>query len=348
MSNINALNGKLQELSNRLTKKDQLGKDYKKIVSDSLARIKAKITKILADHNKRVQNITQGSAENLEKTRVELETQLQKAQKQSRDALDAANQAAKKTQDELQNNLNDRNAQLNTLQRELQQPNPDRQSMQVIIEKLRQDLQTATDASAATNAQIEQLNAKLVAYDGMRDKMDALIQQLFNKVGEILAQVDAMSINQVDITELLQLLSDTEELFSNDDNSGSGSDDEGGGGLFSGFFGSPSNNVRTNNRDAGGFGPKGAGGFGPGGLPKRESRKANTAPGQNPLDNPIPNYKNQSGGKTKRRRGKKTKYRGGYVNKPKSATRKRHKRPRTSKSHSRRISRRGSSTSSSV
>jgi len=68
--------------------------------------------------------------------------------------------------------------------------------------------------------------------------------------------------------------------------------------------------------------------------------------------------KNRKGGSRRRRvtqkrrqthrKKRRTMHRGGYVNKPKSATRKRHKRPRTSKSHSRRISRRGSSTSSSV
>jgi hypothetical protein len=359
MSNIDALKGRLQELSNRLTAKDKLGKDYKKIVSDSLARIKAKITKILADHNKQVQDITQGSAENLEKTRAELVAQ----QARLKQASDAALEGARRNQDELQNNLAATNQQLNDLQAELNKPSPDTQSMQVIIEKLRQDLQTATNASAAANGQIVELTARLVAYDGMRDKMDKLVQSLIDQIGKILTQVEIMSINQDDVVELMQLLDDTENLFPKDDGAPPGNDD---GGIFDELFGSSSsNNVRPNNKGAGGSDSSGPSDFIPppdnedsgdesrrvasrpvktglGGLPIREPRIPNTAPGQyDPgLLKPIESNKNLAGGKTKRRRGKRTMHRGGYVEAKKSATRNRRNRPRTS-------SRRRSSSSSS-
>jgi hypothetical protein len=327
---MDTLKNRLLELSNRLTIKDKLGKDYKKIVSDSLARIKAKITKIITDHNKQVQDITQGSAENLEKTRAELVAQ----QAQLKQASDAALEAAKRNQDKLQNNLDDTNKQLNDLQTELNKPNPDTQSMQVIIEKLRQDLQSAQNDSAAANDQIAQLTERLKTYDGMREKMDELVKSLLAKIGDILAQVDAMSINQGDITELLRLLNETEDMFPKD---GAAPDDDGGG-LFGNLFGGPSG--------AGAGGPSiyaaPQGNSAGSGLPApRIPRGANTAPGQSAVV-PIP-PRDQNAGKTKRRRGKKT-MRGGYVEKLRA--KKTRKRPRTSKRRSGRRTNASSASSS--
>jgi len=339
MADIVLLQNKLQGLSEKIKTKDALGKDYKKIVSDSLARIKAKITKILADHNKRVQDITTGSADNLEKTRAELAAQ----QARLKQASDAALEAAKRNQDKLQNNLDDTNKQLNDLQTELNKPNPDTQSMQVIIEKLRQDLQSAQNDSAAANAQIAQLTERLKAYDGMRDKMDELVKNLLAKIGDILAQVDAMSINQGDITELLQLLNETENMFPNDDGSASGNGGEGG--IFGNLFGGPSGA----GAGAGAGGPSiyaapQAKGAGAGGPALRIGRAPNTAPGQSaPVIIPP---RDQNAGKTKRRRGKKSMYRGGYVEKLKA--KKTRKRSRTSKRRSGRRSTASSSSSSSA
>ena len=326
MSNIDALKGRLQELSNRLTAKDKLGKEYKQLVSNSLATIKAKITTILADHNKQVRDITRGSAENLEKTRAELAAQ----QARLKQASDAALEGARRNQNELENNLAATNQQLNDLQAELNKPNPDIPKLQGDIEKLRQDLQTATDASAAANGRIVELTARLVAYDGMRDKMDKLVQSLIDQIGKIITQVEIMSINQDDVVELMQLLEDTKNLFPKDDGAPPGNDD--GGGIFGNLFGAPS---------AAGAGSGVGAGAGSSGLPPpKQPRRHNTAPGQydGGVLKLIPG--NKLGGKTKRRRSKKTMYRGGYYLEKKSATRNRRNRPRTS-------SRRRSSSSSS-
>jgi hypothetical protein len=329
MADIVLLQNKLQGLSEKIKTKDALGKDYKKIVSDSLARIKAKITKILTDHNKQVQDITRGSTENLEKTRAELAAQ----QARLKQASDAALEAAKRNQDKLQNNLDDTNKQLNNLQTELNKPNPDTQSMQVIIEKLRQDLQSAQNDSAAANAQIVQLTERLKAYDGMRDKMDELVKNLLAKIGDILAQVDAMSINQGDITELLQLLNETENMFPKDDGAPPGNDD--GGGMFGNLFG----------------GPSGAG-AGAGGPSIYAAPQGNSAGGPARGNFPAGRLYGKGeempkkGGKTKRRRGKKSMYRGGYVEKLKA--KKTRKRSRTSKRRSGRRSTASSSSASSA
>ena len=375
MSNIDALKGRLLELSNRLALKDKMGKDYKKIVSDSLARIKAKITKILTDHNKQVQDITKGSAENLEKTRAELAAQ----QARVKQASDAALEAAKRNQDKLQNNLADTNKQLNDLQAELKKPNPDTQNMQVIIEKLRQDLQSAQNDSAAANTQIAQLTERLRAYDGLRDKMDELVKNLLAKIGDILAQVDAMSINQGDITELLRLLNETEDMFPND-GAAPGNDD--GGGMFGNLFGAPSgagagagsglsvkNSIDRGLRIAG-YQPRGAGSeagnlediYGKPGQsidatnPLVEPRRSAVGTGginlgirpmgTNPLSkipgNVLSRVTDKKGGS--RRRHKKTMHRGGYIEKLKA--KKSRKRSRTSKRRSGRKSTASSSSSS--
>ena len=339
MSNIDALKGRLLELSNRIAIKDNMGKDYITKVRESLARINAKITKILTDHNKQVQDITRGSAENLEKTKAELATEqarLAAQQARLKQANDAALEAARRNQDKLQNNLTDTNKQLNDLQEELTKPNINTQNTQVIVEKLRQDLQNATDASAAANAQIAQLTDRLKAYDGMRDKMDELVKNLLAKIGDILAQVDAMSINQGDITELLQLLNETENMFPKDDGAPPGNDD--GGGMFGNLFGGPSGAGAGSGSGAGAGSGAGSGAFSIYAAPQaraaggadrgqqiRVARAPNSALGQTaPVI--VPGTR---GGKTKRRRGKKTMYRGGYVEKLKA--KKSRKRSRTSK-----------------
>jgi hypothetical protein len=334
MSDIDTLKNRLLELSNRLTLKDKMGKDYKKIVSDSLARIKAKITKILTDHNKQVQDITRGSTENLEKTRAELATQ----QARLKQANDAAIEAAKRNQEKLQNNLDDTNKQLKDLQAELNKPNPDIPRMQASIEQLRNDLQNAQNDSAAANNQIAQLTERLKTYDGIRDKMDELVKNLLAKIGDILAQVDAMSINQGDITELLQLLNETEDMFPKDDGAAPGNDD-GGCGIFGNLFGGPS-----------GAGA-GAGAGGPSTIYARPQAKgAGGADRGNFATGPLFLKGNQpfipkNGGKTKRRRGKKSMYRGGYVEKLKA--KKTRKRARTSKQRKSTASSSSSSSASS-
>jgi predicted nucleic acid-binding Zn-ribbon protein len=330
MADIVLLKNKLQGLSDKIKTKDALGKDYKKIVSESLARIKAKITKILADHNKQVQDITKGSAENLEKTRAELTAQ----QARLKQASDAALEAAKRNQDKLQNNLADTNKQLNDLQAELNKANPDTQNMQVIIEKLRQDLQSAQNDSAAANDQIAQLTERLRAYDGIKERMDELVKNLLAKIGDILAQVDAMSINQGDITELLRLLNETEDMFPKDDGSPPG--DGGEGGIFGNLFGGPS--------DAG----AGSGARSIYAAPQSNSAGGPGKPGNYPTG-PLFLKGNQpfipkNGGKTRRRRGKKTMHRGGYVEKLRA--KKSRRRSQTSKRRSGRRSTASSASSS--
>jgi len=341
MSDIDTLKNRLRELSNRLALKDKMGKDYKKIVSDSLARIQAKITKILADHNKKVKDITDGSAENLEKTRAELAAQ----QARLKQANAAALEATRKNQEKLQNNLDDTNKQLNDLQAELNKPNPDIPRMQTIIDDLSKDLQSAKDESAAANGQIAQLTERLKAYDGTKEKMDQLVKNLLAKIGDILKQVDAMSINQGDITELLQLLNQTEDMFPKEDGAPPGNDD--GGGIFGNLFAGTGEQVADSGARTIYAAPQAnSAGSGLPAAPQANSAGAGQArrgnfPGEEYRLIPNNRRDNRGGGKTKRRRGKKT-MRGGYVEKLRA--KKTRKRPRTSK---RRSGRRRSSSSSS-
>jgi hypothetical protein len=95
-------------------------------------------------------------------------------------------------------------------------------------------------------------------------------------------------------------------------------------------------------RGAGGAG-SGAGAGGPGPA-VRVARAPNTAPGQSAAVIIPP--RDQTAGKTKRRRGKKSMYRGGYVEKLRA--KKTRKRARTSKRRSGRKSTASSSSSSST
>ena len=342
MSNIETLNDRLLDLSNRLALKDNMGKDYIKKVRDSLDRIKAKITKILADHNKQVKDITRGSTKNLEKARADLVAQ----QAQLKQASDAALADAKENQAKLQKDLGDSKTELDKLTEELAKSKPDNEIMRNSINELKKDLQNATDASAYANAQIAQLTERLKAYDGTKEKMDELVKNALNKLGEIIAQVEAMSINPADMTELLRLLNETEDIFPKDDGAPPGGNNDRGNMFSIGNF-----NL---------FGPTAGKAVGSGGPAKAApaiqvnaagaGERTIYAPPQPKGNFPAgPTYKKgeempKEGGKTRRRRGKKT-MRGGYVEKLRA--KKTRKRARTSKRRSGRKSTGSSSSSSS-
>lgn len=324
MANIQVLQGKLKALSNKLATKDKLGKDYKRIVSESLDRIKQKITKIIDAHNKKIQEITSESTSNLEKTRAELATEQDKIKQASNAALEEA--ARHKAV--LQDNLEKTTMELNDLQAQLSRPNPDIPKMQAIIDDLRKSLDSSQKTTYAAYAQVDELKAKLVAYDGLRDKMDQLVKDLLNKIGEILGQVDAMSINQTDITELLKLINETEDMFPKENDSSSGNDNDGG--FFGNLFGtSPSTSAATSTPDSVST-PAATSA-----LQQRPPRGANTALGQSPPVNPILPSR---GGKTKRYRN-----RGGYINRLR--TKKHRKHTRTNKRRSSRSSKSSSKSS---
>jgi hypothetical protein len=335
MSDIDTLNARLVDLSNRITAKDELGKEYKQIVRDRLAGIKQKITKILEDHNKQVQDITRGSTENLEKARADLAAQQARLKQESDVALAAANQ----NQAKLQTNLEKTSMELNDLQAQLNKPNPDIPRMQASIEQLRNDLQKAQNDSAEANNQIARLTERLREYDGIKERMDELVKNALNKLGDILAQVDSMSINQGDITELLQLLTETEDMFPKDDGSPPGGNN-GRGSLFGignfNLFGAPVGTAAGSGARSIYAAPqaKGAGG----------ADKGNFATGPLFLKGNQP-FIPKKGGKTKRRRGKKTMHHGGYVEKLKA--KKTRKRARTSKQRKSTASSSSSSSASS-
>lgn len=326
MANIEVLQVKLKALSNKLATKDKLGKDYKRIVSESLDRIKQKITKIIDAHNKKIQEITSESTSNLEKTRAELATEQDKIKQ----ASDAALEEAARHKAVLQDNLEKTTKELNDLQAQLSRPNPDIPKMQAIIDDLRKSLDSSQKTTYAAYAQVDELKAKLVAYDGLRDKMDQLVKDLLNKIGDILGQVDAMSINQTDITELLKLINETEDMFPKENDSSSGNDNDGG--FFGNLFGtSPSTSAATSTPDSVSTPAPAA----TSALQQRTPRDANTAPGQTAPVNLIPRSR---GGKTKRYRN-----RGGYINRLK--TKKHRKHTRTNKRRSSRSSKSSSKSS---
>jgi hypothetical protein len=342
MANIQVLQGKLEELSNKLATKDKLGKDYKRIVSESLDRIKQKITKIIDAHNKKIQEITSESTSNLEKTRAELAMEQDKIKQTSNAALEEA--ARHKAV--LQDNLEKTTMELNDLQAQLSRPNPDIPKMQAIIDDLRKSLDSSQKTTYAAYAQVDELKAKLVEYDGLRDKMDQLVKDLLNKIGEILGQVDAMSINQDDIMELMDLLNETENMFSKDDDSSSGNDNDGG--FFGNLFGSSTPTSAATSRPAATSTPASASTSAATSTPdsvstpaatsalqQRPPRGANTALGQSP---PVNLILPSRGGKTKRYRN-----RGGYINRLR--TKKHRKHTRTNKRRSSRSSKSSSKSS---
>lgn len=295
---------KLAELSKKLERKDALGKNYKNLVKVRLDKIKNRIIKLLALQKKKIEDITQNSTTTLESTRTELEQQQQRL----RLANEAAIQGAETARTQLQTKLDEQTSTLKELQGQLATPNPDTQSIQVLVEKLRKDLVDAQTASADSQAKIEDLKTKLKAYDELRDKMDGLVKSLFDKIGEILNQVDVMSINQADIQELMVLLKDVEDTIPNDDES-SGNEDSasGAGGIFGNLFAAAP-------------------------APATEAKPPTTGKLFPPGTYRLPPNNPTGGRKTRRRRHKKTQ-RGGYILKArrKSSTKKYRKYTRTSK-----------------
>jgi hypothetical protein len=329
MNSSQTLENKLNGLTGKLNAKNALAQNYKKLVKESLGRIQTKIAEILKNQQDKILRITQETDSNLEKTRQELQAQQEQIKKEGADAL----QRAEQDKTTLQTNLNDTQNSVQQLQAQLNAPNPDTQNMQVIVDKLRNDLTSAQQAQTASLSQIELLKAKLAQYDELRDKTDALVQRVISKIDEIFAQIDQMSINQADIDELISLLSKTEKaLGSSGSNSGSGDS-----GFFGDLFKEPEPLVPES-------GPDGRVGLNRGSSSKQPPIKLP------PIKLPPAAGKGPpTGGKTKRRRhnkGKKYKsLKGGYVMEKKSSSKSKKRRNKKTRKGKRKTDTSSSSSS---
>jgi len=176
------------------------------------------------------------------------------------------------------------------------------------LQRLQQDLANAQQAVQQTNAQ--------------RDELLRQLEERTGRIQENVAQIAQMHINREDSEQLNE---NSRQLRA----------------LIAGLV------AARGPGGAGARGPGGAGaGNGIGGLPNRIARQPNAALGQGEVVNPIRPRRDQNAGKTKRRRGKKSMYRGGYVEKLRA--KKTRKRARTSKRRSGRKSTASSSSSSSA
>ena len=213
MANIQVLQGKLEELSNKLATKNEMGLQYTQRVQNSLNTIKTKLTSIIAVYKKNVQDI-QSSTSELDKTKEQLATQ----QEKSKTALEEANN----TNNDLQTRLTNTNDQLSSLKSQLDQSNVDKEAMQQSINAARAEVEQAKNTLAGSNAKMEELNSKLKTYD-------ELVQSLVS----IVDKIDNMSINEKELDDLNQLLRDTEDMFPKDNDSSSSND----GGFFGNLIG---------------------------------------------------------------------------------------------------------------
>ena len=156
------------------------------------------------------------------------------------------------------------------------------------IQQLQQDLAEAQQSLERTNAQ-----------------RDQLLRQLEERTGSIqrnIEQIAQMHINREDSEQLNANSQRIRALIAGlvaARGAGAGNGNGGGDGNGAGA----------------GDGAGAGNGNGIGGLPNRIARQPNAALGQGELVNPVRPRRDQNGGKTKRRRGKKSMYRGGYVEK---------------------------------
>ncbi len=309
--NIELLQGKLKELSEKLATKNEMGLQYTKRVQNSLNTIKTKLTSIIADYKKNVQDI-QSSTSELDKTKEQLARQ----QEKSKAALEEANN----TNNYLQTRLTNTNDQLTSLKSQLDQSNVDKEAMQQSINAARAEVEQAKNTLAGSNAKMEELNSKLKTYD-------ELVQSLVS----IVDKIDNMSINEKELDDLNQLLRDTEDMFPKD---GAPPGNEGG------FFG----NLGNLGNLFGGPSGAGAGAGGPSTI--YAAPQGNAAGGPRRGNFPTGRLYGKgevmpkTGGKTKRR---KTMHRGGYINRLR--TKKHRKYTRTNKRRSSRSSKSSSKSS---
>ena len=229
MADIELLKTKLQELSEKLATKNEMGLKYTQRVQNSLNTIKTKLTSIIADYKKNVQDI-QSSTSELDKTKEQLATQ----QEKSKAALEEANN----TNTDLQTRLTNTNDQLSSLKSQLDQSNVDKEAMQQSINAARAEVEQAKNTLAGSNAKMEELNSKLKTYD-------ELVQSLVS----IVDKIDNMSINEKELDDLNKLLRDTEDILFPKDN------DSSSGGFFGNLFGGPSGAEGSVKRDNFATGP---------------------------------------------------------------------------------------------
>jgi predicted nucleic acid-binding Zn-ribbon protein len=235
------------------------------------------------------------------------------------------------------------------------------------LARLRQDGQGNAEEIRRLQEELANVQQAVQQTNAQRDELLRQLEERTGRIQENVAQIAQMHINKEDSDELTANSQRLRALIAGlvaargpggagagagsrgagGAGAGAGAGSRGAGGAGAGAGAGAGFSVR-NAIDLGvraaGYQPRAAGGADRG-QQIRVAREPNTAPGQGPLVNPIP-PRDQNAGKTKRRRGKKSMYRGGYVEKLRA--KKTRKRTRTSKRRSGRKSTASSSSSSSA
>jgi len=233
----------------------------------------------------------------------------------------------------LQQQLNAANAEIRRLTEENARTQEQLRALQdratAFEEQLRQaneELNQLRQNGQGNAAQIQKLQQDVANAQQLVDQTNAerteLLKQLEERTGRIQQNVDQIAQMHINKEDSDELTANSQRLRA----------------LIAGLVAARG----AGGADAG----AGAGAGGPVAPAVRVARAPNTALGQGELVNPVRPRRDQNGGKTKRRRGKKSMHRGGYVEKLRA--KKTRKRSRTSKRQSGWRSTASSSSSSSA
>ena len=284
-------------LRNGIREKDALGKEYIRKVKDFLQKIRQYLNNLNQDS---------GAVARLTKEKADLTRELEQLRAEHANALKQVTDRNA----ELENSLKACNEELDRLKQTLKDGAAQSEASKKAVAAMQQQLDAANRALAQSRAALDALQEQL---RGIYDTFDELLRLL-----------DAASINRDDIAGLDALIAELNGLLQPGGGPPGGS---GAGGRGAGGFPIGQRGKFTQLRGA----AKAAGGEDKSSIemsdiyPERKDPQGQLSAAERAALNRFGN----KGGKTKRRRHKKTMHRGGYVEKLKA--KKTRKRPRTSK-----------------
>lgn len=216
---------KLADLSTRIDSKKGMTEQYKTLVMKRLGEIKSKIQQLLSKQSNLVTKIKSESKTQLTALGKKLGDLRAKEKKEGTDTA----KQAQDTQSDLNAQIDNANKEIDKLQEQLRQPNPDVESLKGVVENLNKQLEESAVTQREASSQIAELQQQIASRDQMIEQLTKGATDALDLVAKLITTVEEMSITGQDMEQVERLFNDTESVLDkelmDDGTSGSAPDD---------------------------------------------------------------------------------------------------------------------------
>lgn len=216
---------KLADLAARIESKRGLTEQYKTLVMKRLGVVKSKIQQLLTKQSNLVTKIKSDSKTQLTALGKKLGDLRSKDKKEGEEA----GKQAQDRQSDLSAQIDSANKEIDKLQEQLRQPNPDLESLKDVVENLNTRLEKSAVAQRNAENDIAGLREQIASRDQLIEQLTKGATDALDLVAKLITTVEEMSITGQDMEDVEKLFNDTESVLdkelSDDGTSGSAPDD---------------------------------------------------------------------------------------------------------------------------